>query len=129
MSRAIVVGETAEQRDVVVARLVELGRAAEARSDALGVETLDAGSVVVVLASEELPDIAIEVMRAGHSLVTTAPGPHRGFQPDIEFLHARTPEEAAERANTALVHPDALRMTRVIAGVIARRCHPGGHDG
>jgi hypothetical protein len=75
------------------------------------------GAAVVVLSGREH---AFCVLAARRVLVTDATGPAFGLQSGIEFLGARSADEAVEQANLARQHPRAAAPLRTMGARAAR---------
>lgn len=114
--RVLVVGAPAE--------VAEQLRAAEADVDErerLTVDGLRAADVVVLFGGHgALPAHALCVLAARRVLVTDATDVAFGLQNGIEFLLARSADEAVERARMAVRYPDAVAALRVMGARAAR---------
>ena len=118
----LVAGDAAEFTAAVVAGLSAAG-AAVTHADRLTADALRAASVVVLAAKHDaLPEHAMCVLAARRVLVTGPVAIAFGLQSGIEFLHADTSDEAVERVQMALRHPDALSSLRT-QGRLAARNH------
>jgi hypothetical protein len=77
--------------------------------------------VVLMGGGGALPAQAPSVLAARRVLVSDAADPVFGLQAGIEFLRARNPAEAAERAEMAAVHVAATASLRAMGAAAARR--------
>jgi hypothetical protein len=119
-SGAVLVVGSSEAADEVADRLRADG-AAVATADRLTVDDLR-GAAVVVLGGTggALPAHAPCVLAARRVLVTDATEITFGLQSGIDFLGAQSPDAAAERANTARLHPRAMASLRAMGARAAR---------
>jgi hypothetical protein len=106
--------------DEIAARVRAEG-AEVAAAPRLTVAALEQAAVVVLAGGDgALPAHAFCVLAARRVLVTDATGPTFGLQSGIEFLAARSTDEAVEQANLARLHPRATAPLRTM-GVRAAR--------